>query len=869
MRPSRKGSGDTAFDDSFLPAVRGSNQPQTGNETPMTKDDMRLRLILLVLSLLAFFSAAVGGYLYYSAVNAAALKEAERQARVRLEMLTRSISAALLENTNVVRSLAGMDVFAEALADPDRAFSGRADAVLDHFKKTLEVDVCYLMDASGTTIASSNRHDEDSFVGQNFSFRPYFKNAIQGWPSTYLALGITSGRRGVYSSHPIYDHRSADPTGILVIKSSIEVIENRLGLTSDDIVLVTDPRGVIFISNRGGWLFQLAWKVPQSEMEKIAAERQFGVGPWKWIGLELNRESRDVMLAGERYLINQVEFDEFPGWKVVLLRSHKAISKSISAPLIHITGPVVLLLCLSVGASVFVLYRKASREISHRRAVEKTLRESEERYRFLYQRTPAMLHSIDPDGRLVSVSDYWAEVLGYARTEVTGRKLTDFMTADSRRFAEERVLPEFFRTGSCKEVPYRFIKKNGQEIDILLSAIADRNAKGEMTRTLAVSIDVTERKRAEAALEQAKEELSRYSKDLERQVNLRTKEISGILKYTPAVVYFKDGKGRYLLVNSRFEELFGVKNLKVRGLTDDDFLPAGVAAQFRRHDIDVLKDRRSLQVEERIAQSDGVHTYLSVKFPVYDESGHPRGMCSIATDITAAKKAQDQLHRLSGSILANQEKERAAIARELHDELGQVLTALRIDAVWIQEHLQGCDPRAAERALTMCRLIDKTIQDVRNLAFRLRPGILDDLGLVDALELFTTDFEKRTGITCAFECGRIPAIGETVSTAVYRIAQESLTNVARHAAAGHVDVRLGLNNGVLTLAVVDNGRGFNTAVVGEKEGLGLAGMDERAKLAGGHMQIVSAPGKGTRVLIEIPVKGLKFSDGNHPTAAKA
>ena len=821
----------------------------------MRKDDIRLRLILLVLSLLAVISATVGGYLYYSAVNTAALKEAERQARVRLEILTKSISSSLLENTKVVRSLSGMDVFAEALVDTGRTFVERANAILDHFRETLEVDVCYLMDGSGATVASSNRHDADSFVGQNFSFRPYFKKAIHGWPTTYLALGITSGKRGVYNSHPVYDHRSADPVGVLVIKSSVDVIENQLGLTSDDIVLVTDPRGVIFISNRGDWLFQLAWKVPQEEIDKIAEDRQFGSGPWKWIGLELDRGNRDVMLAGERYLINQVEFDEFPGWKVGLLRSYRAISKSISAPLIRITGPVVLSLCFLIGGSVFVLYRKASQEISHRRAVEKALRESEERYRALYNRTPAMLHSIDTDGRLISVSDYWGDMLGYDRTDVTGKKLTDFMTEDSRRYAEESVFPAFFKSGSCKEVPYRFVKKNGQEIDILLSAIADRNAEGNITRTLAVSIDVTERKKAEDALEKAKEELSRYSRDLERQVQLRTKEISDLLKYTPAIVYFKDSQGCYLLVNHRYEELFGVKNEELRGRTDEEVLPTKVAAQFRQHDSDVLMERRSQQVEEWIPHSDGIHTYLSVKFPVYDESGHPRGMCSIATDITAAKKAQDQLRRLSGSIMANQEKERGAIARELHDELGQVLTALRMDAVWIQEHLKGRDAKAAERALTMCHLIDKTIADVRNLAFRLRPGILDDLGLVDALELFTTDFEKRTDITCAFEHGSIPATSETVSTAAYRIAQEALTNVARHATAGHVDVRLGLNNGYLTLAVIDDGRGFDTAALGENEGLGLAGMNERANLAGGDLEIVSAPDRGTRVSFKVPLAG--------------
>ncbi len=145
-----------------------------------------------------------------------------------------------------------------------------------------------------------------------------------------------------------------------------------------------------------------------------------------------------------------------------------------------------------------------------------------------------------------------------------------------------------------------------------------------------------------------------------------------------------------------------------------------------------------------------------MKFPLYSEQGAPTGLCGIATDITELKKAQDQLRRLSGSIMANQEKERKAIARELHDELGQVLTALRMDAVWLSDRLQAPDPKAGDRALAMCGLIDHTIDEVRGLATRLRPGVLDDLGLIDALDWYIADFEKRTGIACIFKHRQVP-----------------------------------------------------------------------------------------------------------------
>jgi len=815
---------------------------------------MRLRIILLILSLLAVLSVTVGSYFYFAVVRDTAFQEAERQAKMRLEGLTKTIASFLTENTKVVRALAGMEALENVLLHPGPETLRRANALLDHFMQALEADVCYLMDGAGHTVASSNRDAPDSFVGQNFGFRPYFQSAIRGWPTSYLALGVTSRKRGVYNSHPISVSPAETPVGVAVIKTSIDVIENRLGLTSDDIVMVTDPRGVIFISNRGDWLFKRAWEIPAEEIRRIAAERQFGSGPWEWIGLQIDDNGRKATLGEDSFLMHAVEIDGFPGWKVVHLRSSGALFETVYGPILRVTGPLVISLCLLIAASVLVLYRNASQEITRRRQVEKALRESEERYRSLYHNTPAMLHSIDTEGRLVSVSNYWEEALGYNRQDVIGRKLTDFMTPESRRYAEESVFPEFFRTGVCKDVAYRFVTRHNATIDVLLSAIADRDSHGKIARTLAVSVDVTRRRQAEEALRQAKEALSRYSKDLERQVQLRTREISSILQYTPAVVYFKDIDGRYLLVNSRYEELFGVQNEAIRGKTDFEVLPREVAEQFRAHDRLVLTDNRSRQVEERIPQKEGVRTYLAVKFPVFDETGKPHGVCGIATDITAVKKAQDQLRRLSGSIITNQEQERAAIARELHDELGQVLTALRMEAVWIQEKLRGGHEGVSQRAAAMCRLIDKTIGDVRSMAFRLRPGILDDLGLVDALEQYTTDFEKRSGIPCVFDCRQDPLVPETVATAAYRITQEALTNVIRHAGAGRVAVRLARDNGALVLTVEDDGRGFAPEVSGETDGLGLAGMRERAGLVGGELEIDSRPGAGTRVHFRVPCR---------------
>lgn len=816
---------------------------------------MKLRIILIVLSLLAFLSASTGGYLYYSSLKESALNEAERQADLRLRTIKKNLTIFLAENVKPVKTMAGMKTLQLALTRPDAQNLAAANATLDHFKKTLASDVCYLMNPDGITVASTNRDASDSFVGQNFAFRPYFKEAISGKSSTYLALGTTSGKRGAYYSHPVFAENGYSPVGIAVIKASIELIESQLGTELDEIVLVNDPNGVIFISNRKEWLYHLLWKYNENNIPLIQKSLQFGTGPWKWTGL-VSKGGHILDRDGNSYQIHVAELgSNYPNWNVVHLRKLDAITQAVIEPLIKTTGPIVLALCVLIGIAVFFLYRQASYEIRQRRSAERALRQSEGRYRSLYHHTPAMLHSIDPKGRLVSVSDYWVELMGYSRDEVIGHKLTDFFTAESRQYAETTIFPQFFKSGICQDIPYQFVKKNGEKIYVLLSAIADRDTRGNIVRSLAVSIDVTQRNRAEAALKQAKEELSLYSQDLERLVRKQTEEITNILTYTPAVVYIKDKAGRYTLVNTRYEELFEVSNTEIRGQTDYDILPKPVAEQFRSSDAQVLKEARSLQVEEHIQQSDGLHIYLAVKFPIYDESGAISGVCGILNDITAVKKAQTQLRRLSGSIMANQEKERSAIARELHDELGQVLTALRMDSVWMHERLKAKDPASAERAATMCRLIDKNIEDVRGMAFRLRPGVLDDLGLVDALEWYTADFERRTEIACFFEHENVPRLNETVSTAAYRIAQEALTNVARHAGAGRVEVVLKTNNGLLTLAVIDDGQGFDALHLSESEGLGVAGMRERATLVGGSLDVQAQPQKGTRVSFEVPIDG--------------
>ncbi len=213
---------------------------------------MRLRTILLVLSLLAFLSASVGGSLYYNALHSASVKEADRQAVSRLVLIKKNISAFLSEYIKPVESLAGIGALYDLLNNPaDRNALKTANTVLDHFKRSLDVQVCYLMDYQGNTVASSNRDASDSFVGKNFAFRPYFTQAFHSAPATYMAVGTTSGKRGVYFSYPVFDRQKESPIGLVVIKAPIDQIEKELKLFPEEVVSGGEPRRGYFFNQSG------------------------------------------------------------------------------------------------------------------------------------------------------------------------------------------------------------------------------------------------------------------------------------------------------------------------------------------------------------------------------------------------------------------------------------------------------------------------------------------------------------------------------------------------------------------------------------------------------------------------------------------
>ncbi|HUU53016.1 MAG TPA: cache domain-containing protein, partial [Candidatus Bathyarchaeia archaeon] len=299
---------------------------------------MKLRIILLVLSLLAFLSASTGGYLYYLSLKESAFEDADRKVALDGERIKNHLSSFLSEYLKSAKALSGMKELQQVLLDVHDESLARANSILDHFHDSLNVGVCYLMAHDGYTIASSNRNASDSFVGKNYAFRPYFQQAIQGMPSIYMALGVTSKKRGVYYSHPVYGKRDDRPVGVVVIKASIDSIEKDFTKTYEGIVLLTDPNGIVFISNRNDWLYHSLWKLPPEKDSQLAMTQQFGKGPWGWTGMVRKDSTHAVDKAGNEYLIRQITLDNYPGWKIILMRSLREVSKKFLVPLMRTTG---------------------------------------------------------------------------------------------------------------------------------------------------------------------------------------------------------------------------------------------------------------------------------------------------------------------------------------------------------------------------------------------------------------------------------------------------------------------------------------------------------------------------------------------------
>ena len=295
-------------------------------------------------------------------------------------------------------------------------------------------------------------------------------------------------------------------------------------------------------------------------------------------------------------------------------------------------------------------------------------------------------------------------------------------------------------------------------------------------------------------------------------------------------------------------------------------------AQFFAHDLTGAKarwrdffDRGHLHTETDERRLDGTPMRIEGDYMVvYDETGRIAGHFGIQRDVTDRHRARvnlqasrEQLRALAARLQKVREEERTQIAREIHDELGQALTGLKLDISWMKNRLPR-DHEVMAQCLSIIERIDQTANAVRRIATSLRPSILDQLGLSAALEWQGEEFGARTGIEVVMQQSvydEDAPIPDDLGSSAFRILQESLTNVARHAKATRVTIRFEQTPTLLMLEVADNGVGCASGCLDGTRSLGLVGMRERALACGGEFSISGMPGRGTTVLLRVPLAG--------------
>jgi PAS domain S-box-containing protein len=333
-----------------------------------------------------------------------------------------------------------------------------------------------------------------------------------------------------------------------------------------------------------------------------------------------------------------------------------------------------------------------------------------------------------------------------------------------------------------------------------------------------------------------------------------------LFEQAPQAVALMNVDRQVIRVNREFTRVFGYSPQEVLGRSLTGLIVPEESHHEAEKNMDLAAHGQRVDVEVVRQRKDGCRLQVSVTGVPVSVPGRQIAVYGIFRDITAQKEAEEELQRsfrqlreLTARLQSVREEERARVAREIHDELGQALTAIKLDLASLMGALRADQEEELDKAESILRLIDQTIVSVRRIATELRPGILDDLGLVAAVEWAAQESEARAGTKCHLDLPHDDiAIDQERTTAIFRIFQETLTNVTRHAEATRVDVRLGRENGKIVLEVRDNGRGIAAEQLSSGRSLGILGMRERALLLGGELTITGAPGKGTTVKVLIP-----------------
>jgi len=481
-------------------------------------------------------------------------------------------------------------------------------------------------------------------------------------------------------------------------------------------------------------------------------------------------------------------------------------------------------------------FAKVTRDMSARQRE----RENELMLAAMFERTPAGIAMADVTGRFVRANPVFLRMVGYSAEELAHKTIGDLThpqdAEDTWRLFDDLV------QGRRNQADYenRYLRKNGQVIWVRNSVARLPDADGRLRYIIGMVEDITERRRAHEALRESEARLQAFT------------------QHSPAAMFLKDREGRYRFVNEQFLQRFDLRRDQVVGHSDDQLFNLQQARTLSARDAEVLARGVPIQFEDAAQSVGGERFNVVSKFPVFDSTGAVVGVGGVATDITEQKHAEaalrtaaDNLQALTRRLVEAEEVERRRIARELHDRVGQNLSALNINLDIVLGSLK--DPALKRRLEDSLKLVDGTLQSIENVMADLRPALLDEYGLGAALAWYGEEYSQRTGIHVsvdAHEAGS--ALRPEAAVALFRIAQEALNNAAKHSSARRIRVLLEEKDGELMLSAIDDGCGFDPAQA-PRGRWGMTTMRERAQAAGGRLAVDSDLGKGTTVRATVPL----------------
>jgi PAS domain S-box-containing protein len=489
--------------------------------------------------------------------------------------------------------------------------------------------------------------------------------------------------------------------------------------------------------------------------------------------------------------------------------------------------------------------------INERKLAQDALKESENKYRTVLETTPFSVRLIDLSGNILYANRQTAVIHGYNHAnEMIGINVFNLTSGDSTNKAKGSM-KEVIEEGFVKETELKYLKKDGTDFPAELSASLLRDEDGKPVGIISVVQDISDKKKAQEELLEHKERLSEIlasamdaiiTTDEDRKIILFNKAAERLFKCS---VYDALGKDINIFIPDKFHESHN---------SHFHIFPGSGEANTLMKPFDKLTAFRS----------DG--TEVSVETSVSKtEIGSRKLYTVILRDITQRLKSEaelmdtnSKLHLLAARLQSTREEERLLISRDIHDQVGQELTALKMDIVMLAKDIEKKMDFPAKNSVidelkSMAGLTDKTIKWIRNLSSELRPDVLDRLGLFEAIQWHCSEFERRAGIKCETNlCGDDSVLTKEQSIVFFRIFQESLTNVQRHSNAAIVKVSMMESAENLNLIIEDNGKGITEKELEGNSSLGLLGMKERAYVLGGNVSVTGIEAKGTTVNVIIP-----------------